>query len=152
MHERAGAAVCRLRRAIIARQIPGGALKQKHMSRRFASLVGLFAVAFLACFLIWPVVQTVRGAFFDANGTFTTEYFAEIFRNRIYLEGLQNALLLAVASTALTFLIALPLAWMGDRFDFAGKKVLSTLLLVPMIMPPFVGAIGIRKVFGQMGA
>src|SRR5215210_8232269 len=105
------------------------------MSRRFVFLVWLAAGAFLGCFLLWPVAQTVRGAFLDANGVFTTVYFAEIFRNRIYLEGLQNALLLAVASTALTFLIALPLAWMGDRFDFAGKKVLSTLLLVPMIMP-----------------
>lgn len=122
------------------------------MSRRFVISVWLVTLAFLGCFLLLPVAQTVRGAFFDANGGFTAGYFAEIFRNRLYLEGLQNALLLAVASTAATFLIALPLAWIGDRFEFPGKRLLSTLLLVPMIMPPFVGAIGIRRVLGQMGS
>jgi iron(III) transport system permease protein len=33
-----------------------------------------------------------------------------------------------------------------------GKKLFSALVLVPMILPPFVGAIGIKQIFGQMGA
>jgi len=122
------------------------------MSKRLALVTCCIAAIFFACFLIWPIAQTVRGAFFDANGAFTFVYIAEIFQNRLYLEGFENALLLALASTALTALIALPLAWIADRFDFPGRKIFSALLLVPMILPPFVGAIGIRKVFGQMGA
>lgn len=108
--------------------------------------------AFFGCFLFWPVWQTLKGAFFDANGAFTPAYASEAFRNPVYLEGLRNALAMGVASTALALIIAMPLAFLAGRFIFPGKKLFSALILVPMILPPFVGAIGIRQIFGQMGA
>src|SRR6202453_3103061 len=108
--------------------------------------------AFFGCFLFWPVWQTLKGAFFDANGAFTPSYMGEAFRNPVYLEGVRNALAMGVVSTALALLIAMPLAFLTDRFVFPGKKLFSALVLVPMILPPFVGAIGIRAIFGQMGA
>ncbi len=121
------------------------------MSKTFAWCVWLLTVAFFACFFLWPIGATLTGAFLDADGNFTFEFVAEVFRNRIYLEGLRNAFLLAVASTALTLAIALPLAFITDRFEFPGKNLLSGLLLVPMILPPFVGAIGVRQMLGQNG-
>ena len=122
------------------------------MSKPFAWIVWLLTAAFFACFFVWPIGTTVAGAFFDADRKFTFDFVAEVFRNRIYLEGLRNAFLLAVASTVATLAIALPLAFVADRFEFPGKKLLSALVLVPMILPPFVGAIGIRQMFGQYGA
>ncbi len=122
------------------------------MSKSFAWLVWLFSLAFFGCFLIWPIVTALGGAFLDADGKVTFAFVAEVFRNRIYLEGLRNSFLLAVASTVATAAIALPLAWVADRFVFPGKKLLSAVLLVPMILPPFVGAIGIRQILGQFGA
>ena len=86
------------------------------------------------------------------DGHFTFAYVREVFRNPVYVEGLRNAFLLAVTSTAAAFALAMPLAWLGDRFEFAGKQVLAALLLAPMVLPPFVGAIGIKKIFGQEGA
>lgn len=122
------------------------------MSKSFAWLVWLLTVAFFSCFFFWPIAVTVHGAFFNADGRFTFQFFAEVLRNAIYVEGLRNAFLLGVASTLLSLIIALPLAFLGDRYDFPGKKILSGLVLVPMILPPFVGAIGIRQIFGQYGA
>lgn len=122
------------------------------MSRTLSILVAAVTAALFAAFLVYPIGQTLRGAFFDANDQWTFAYVAEVFRNPIYVEGLRNAFLMGVASTAAAFFLALPLAWLGDRFDFAGKKVLAALLLTPMILPPFVGAIGIRKILGQEGA
>ncbi len=123
------------------------------MSRTLSISVYALTAAFFAAFFLYPIGQTLRGAFYGAGGgPFTFAYIAEVFLNPIYLEGLRNAFLLAVASTIASFALGLPLAWLADRFDFPGKKVFSALLLVPMILPPFVGAIGIRKIFGQEGA
>ncbi len=122
------------------------------MSKTFAWLVYALTAAFFACFFLWPLGATLGGAFFDADGKFTFEFVAEVFRNRIYLEGLGNALLLAVGSTAASLLIAVPLAFVADRYEFPGKKLLSAAILVPMILPPFVGAIGVRQMLGQYGA
>ncbi|HEV7869039.1 MAG TPA: iron ABC transporter permease [Chthoniobacteraceae bacterium] len=122
------------------------------MSKSFAWVVYALTGAFFACFFIWPIATTVGGAFFDADRRFTFDFVAEVFRNRIYVEGLRNAFLLALGSTLVTIAIALPLAFVSDRYDFPGKKLLSGLLLVPLILPPFVGAIGIRQLLGQHGA
>lgn len=122
------------------------------MSRTFAWLAALLTAAFFGCFLVWPVIQTLRGAFVNADGAITLDFVGEVFRNRIYLEGLANSLMVAIASTTLSLAISLPLAWISDRFIFPGKKILSALILVPMILPPFVGVIGIRQILGTMGA
>jgi iron(III) transport system permease protein len=122
------------------------------MSKSLAAFVYALTIAFLAAFLVWPMAQTLSGAFFDADGKFTAAYVAEVFRNQIYIDGLRNAFLLALASTAATTAIALPLACVASRFEFPAKKALSALLLVPMILPPFVGAIGIRQILGNYGA
>ncbi len=122
------------------------------MSKSIAWLIFAGTAIFFGCFFLWPLCQTLDGAFRDADGHVTFAFIAEVFRNRIYTEGLWNAFLLAVASTFFTALVALPLAWVADRVDFPGKKLLTALLLVPMILPPFVGAIGIRQILGQYGA
>jgi iron(III) transport system permease protein len=43
------------------------------------------------------------------------------------------------------------LAWIANRFKFPFKGGLTALLLVPMILPPFVGAIGFQQIFGPYG-
>lgn len=122
------------------------------MSRPLSLFVAALTAAFFAAFFIYPIAQTLRGAFFDAGNSFTLRYAIEVFRNPVYVEGLRNAFLLGIGSTAGAFALAMPLAWLGDRFEFAGKKVLTACLLAPMMLPPFVGAIGIRKILGQEGA
>jgi iron(III) transport system permease protein len=122
------------------------------VSKTAANIVLWAAVAFLGVFLVWPVFESVTGAFLDPAGRPTLAYLAEVFRNPIYLEGLWNAVLMGLGSTAIALIIALPLAWVGDRYDFPCKGWLTALTLAPMVLPPFVGAIGIMAVFGQMGA
>jgi len=122
------------------------------VSKSASRLVLLLTALFLGVFLVWPVFESVLGAFIDPNGRFSSAYLTEVFRNPIYLEGLWNALLMGVGSTLIALVISLPLAWVGDRYDFPGKPLLSALVLAPMVLPPFVGAIGMIAVFGQMGA
>jgi iron(III) transport system permease protein len=122
------------------------------MSRGLSIFVYALTAAFFAVFFIYPIWQTLEGAFLDPKDRLTFAYVAEVFRNPIYVEGLRNAFLLAVASTLLSLAMAMPLAWIADRFEFIGKKIFSALLLAPMILPPFVGAIGVKKILGQEGA
>ncbi len=112
----------------------------------------IVVLGFFGLFFVLPIAVAVRGAFLDQTGGFTLDYLWEVFRNPIYLEGFTNALKLAVGSTLLAFAIAAPLAWVSERFEFPMKRSLSALLLLPMMLPPFVGAIGFRQIFGQEGA
>lgn len=123
------------------------------MSRRLFTYAALALIAlFFGAFFFFPIYQVLRGGFVDREGRFTLVYLLEVFRNRLYLEGLWNSLRLAVCATSASLLIAVPLAWLADRFDFFGKRWLTGALLLPMILPPFVGALGMEAIFGQMGA
>ncbi len=122
------------------------------MSRWLASLVFLGTLAFLGAFLVWPVVQVVQGGFVDEGGHFTLGHLGAVLANPLYREGLLNSFLLACATTVLAFALGLPLAYCADRYRFPGKAVLTALILVPVVLPPFVGAIGLRQIFGQYGA
>lgn len=122
------------------------------MSHSFARLVFVATALFFAAFFIWPVVQILKGGFIDADGAITFSYLRALLADPTYVGGLRNSFLLACAATLLAALIALPLAVVSDRFVFPAKNLLGSLVLVPMILPPFVGAIGIKQIFGQYGA
>jgi len=122
------------------------------MSTSFARIVFVVTLLFFAAFFFWPILQILRGGFVDADGRVTFAYLRELLGDPIYLGGLANSFLLAVTTTSFALLIALPLAFVSDRFLFPGKGLLGSLILVPMILPPFVGAIGIKQMLGQYGA
>ncbi len=122
------------------------------MSQNFARLVFAFTLLFFGAFFLWPILQILKGGFIDADGALTFAYLASLLSDPLYLGGLANSFLLAATTTLFALLIALPLAFTTDRFIFPAKGLLGSLILVPMILPPFVGAIGIKQILGQYGA
>src|SRR5437867_7900722 len=93
----------------------------------------------------------LKGAFF-AGGQFSLKYFLLLLESPLERECIFNSFAIAVLTTALTTLVSLPVAHGMTRFNFHGKGWLSGLLLVPMIMPPFVGAIGLSQLLARFGS
>lgn len=122
------------------------------MSRPFALLFAGLMAAFFGCFFLWPIWTTVRLAFEGPDHRFSLDYVAEVFWNPLYREGLINSFGIALTTTMGCLLLALPLALLFARYEFLGKSILNSLILIPMVLPPFVGAIGIKAVLGQSGA
>ena len=106
---------------------------------------------FFAVLLIWPIVQIVRTGFTSQNGRFTLTYVLLIFQDPVLVRGLLNAATVAILVTVLSLILALPLSILSVRFEFPGRSLLNGLLLVPLVLPPFVGAIGMRIVLGRYG-
>ena len=106
---------------------------------------------FAALFLFYPLGYAFKAAFWP-NGRFTLEFFRLLFSSPFQLECLRNSILLGIIVTALTTIITLPVAHWFTRYSFPGKAILSGLLLVPMVLPPFVGAIGVKQVFARFGS
>jgi len=126
------------------------------MNRRTAIFISAITSLLLAVFFLFPAWMVLQQAFeghrTDGSAFFTLEFLGMVLRNPIYQEGLSNALLLGVASTLASLIIAMPLALVGQRFEFPGKSVLGVLVLAPLILPPFVGAVGIKQILGCNGA
>jgi iron(III) transport system permease protein len=108
-------------------------------------------IAILFFFLVYPVAVIIGKAFHSDNG-FTLEYFKLLFSNDLQMAAIWNSLLIGGATVVICAIISFPLAAITTKYEFRGKAILSGLLLVPMVMPPFVGAIGFQRFFARMGA
>lgn len=123
------------------------------MSRRTAWILCAAVGLLLAVGFLYPACCVLREAFVDPrDGGFTFGYVGAVLRDPLYRDGLANALLLGLASTVVAGLLALPLALLNHRYSFPGRGFLALALLVPMILPPFVGAIGIKCILGTEGS
>ncbi len=108
--------------------------------------------AFLLLLLIVPVGAVFITAFRDGDGSFTLGHFATFFSTGLMRESFGNSLYVAVVSVILASLIAVPLAYITVRFQFRGALLIQTLGVLPLIMPPFVGAVAMQLIFGRSGS
>ena len=117
-----------------------------------AWLAGALVLGFLLLFLILPVGRVFYTAFVDADGSLTLSHFSAFFGQGLMKESFFNSLYVATVSTVFAALIAVPLAYFTVRFQFRGALVIQTLGVLPLIMPPFVGAAAMQLIFGRSGS
>ena len=114
--------------------------------------VAAVIAAFLLVFLIIPVVTVVYVAFADGAGGVTLSHFGSFFSLSLMRESFWNSIYVGVWSVAIATLIAVPLAYFTVRFEFRGALLIQTLGILPLIMPPFVGAVAMQLIFGRSGS
>lgn len=117
-----------------------------------AWMAGALVLAFLLLFLILPVGQVFVTAFVDADGSLTFGHFSAFFDQGLMRESFFNSLYVATLSTLFAAMIAVPLAYFTVRFQFRGALLIQTLGVLPLIMPPFVGAAAMQLIFGRSGS
>jgi len=115
-------------------------------------MVALLVFGFLLLFLAVPVGTVFYSAFVNADGSFTMGHFGAFFNQPLMQEAFFNSLYVAGWSALLASLIAVPLAYFTVRFDFRGALIIQTLGVLPLIMPPFVGAVAMQLIFGRSGS
>jgi iron(III) transport system permease protein len=114
-------------------------------------VAALLVAAFLLAFLIVPVGRVFVVAFQAPDGSFTLVHFADFFRTSIFIESFWNSLYVASMSVVVASVIAVPLAVLLARYRFPGTALIATLGVLPLVMPPFVGAVAMQLVFGRNG-
>ena len=117
-----------------------------------AAVVGILIAIFLMAFLILPVAQVIYVAFLDARtGAITLQNFQDFFNTTLFRQSFANSFYVSAVSVVVATIIALPLAYITTRFNFAGSALIQSLGFVPLIMPPFVGAVAMSLIFGRNG-
>ena len=111
----------------------------------------MLLLAVLGAVLLAPIWAVVRTGFEDDAGQFTLDAFRWVLDDELYREGLWNSVALAAYTTLLCLAISIPLALLAEKFNFAGKRGWLAAIQVPMILPPFVGAIGMKGLLSRNG-
>jgi iron(III) transport system permease protein len=118
---------------------------------QWAAMAGI--TAFLAAFLIIPVLLVFVTAFKDpGTGALTLQNFGDVFGNDLMRRSFWNSLYVSAMSVVWASVFALPLAYFTTRFEFRGAGIIQTLGVIPLIMPPFAGAVAMQLLFGRNGS
>lgn len=136
------------RQAGLADRLPGWLIPHLSGLHIAALLIALLLVGLL----LVPVAQVMIVAFQDpATGAATLQNFVDFFRTSLFRESFWNSFYVSAMSVVVATAIALPLAYITTRFTFSGSILIQSLGFIPLIMPPFVGAVAMQLIFGRNG-
>jgi molybdate transport system permease protein len=75
----------------------------------------------------------------------------ELLTDPVVLQALRLSLTTSLAALVLSTVLGVPLALLFARFDFPGKPFVRALAVLPMVLPPVVGGVGLLAAFGRRG-
>ncbi|MCS0636554.1 iron ABC transporter permease [Streptomyces sp. LP05-1] len=107
-------------------------------------------VVFFALFFGRPVAAIVGRGFHD-GGSWRPGRLAEVLGRPEIRDVLWFTTWQALASTALTLLLALPGAYVLARFDFPGRRLLRAVVTVPFVLPTVVVGTAFLALVGRGG-
>lgn len=118
----------------------------------FWSLVTIATLVILFTLLILPIFSVFLVSFFDGKtGELTLNNYIRLFTKNYYIAGFKNTLFVGVLGTIGACLIGVPLAFFTARFHIRGKALISTLAILVLVAPPFIGAYAWIMMFGSNG-
>ncbi|MEZ5330557.1 MAG: iron ABC transporter permease [Thermoanaerobaculia bacterium] len=108
----------------------------------------------LAALLTWivgyPLLVTLLEAF-GLPGAPTLEPVRAFAARPDEWLALWRSVWISLGSVVLAALVGVPLGFLFERSDFPGRRVLGTLVILPVALPPLVGVIAFLFLYGESG-
>lgn len=110
---------------------------------------GLLLTLLLAWIVCYPLLLTLA----EACGApdWTLRHFAEFVRRPDEWHALWGSLWISLATVVLSTVVGVPLAFLFETAEFPGRRVLGTLIALPVVLPPLVGVIAFLFLYGESG-
>lgn len=107
------------------------------------------AIIYIGVFAFYPSFEAIYLSFLDNAGHFTLNNYKELFYFNIY-ETILNTIIVTVGALLIQLFLGLGIASILTR-EFRGKKVFSTLAIIPMGVATIVAAIAFSFIFQTTG-
>lgn len=106
----------------------------------------------LLAYVIYPFYQTFLQSVVGEDG-FTFENYKHFFSltSKANIEALWTSVYISIISVVTCAIVGVTMAFLLERYDFPGRKILSILILVPMALPPLVGVLSFSFLYGESG-
>ncbi len=123
------------------------------MRERADVWTGVTWVAFglLAVLLILPLGRLLWASILDKDGGLTLVHYRDFLAYPYYSRTVGHSFLVSGLVTLAALVVAVPVAFILARVHLPGKAVISTLAILPLVSPPFIGAYSWILLFGRAG-
>lgn len=108
----------------------------------------LFLVLF--AYVVYPFYQTFIQSFAGDEAFLHYKKFFDI-ASPANLEALWTSIYISSISVICCALVGVTMAFLLERYNFPGRRILSVLVLVPMALPPLVGVLSFSFLYGDSG-
>jgi iron(III) transport system permease protein len=116
------------------------------------TVVIVLALAIIGVLLIYPLYNIFLASFVDnETAEFTTANYAQILGRNYYRTALYNSILVGFGGMVGAVLLGVPLAFFTTRFAIKGKAFITTLAILALVSPPFIGAYAWITMLGSNG-
>jgi iron(III) transport system permease protein len=107
----------------------------------------------LLAYVIYPFYQTFLQSISGVDNTFSLENYKKFFsiESKANLEALWTSVYISIISVITCAIVGVSMAFLLERYDFPGRKILSVLVLVPMALPPLIGVLSFWFLYGESG-
>jgi iron(III) transport system permease protein len=114
--------------------------------RKLVNVNGWTIAAFIIIILLFlPNLAIVSGLFTPSNENW------EHIKEFVLYKYLQTSLILVISTALLTMAIGLSLAWLIARYSFPLRNFLKWALILPLSIPPFIGAYTYHGILNYTG-
>ena len=103
----------------------------------------LVPAAVAVAFVTLPFVALLQRAPWSSLG--------ELLGRDVVVDALRLSVTTALAATAVSVVLGVPLAWVLARVAFPGRAVVRALVALPMVLPPVVGGVALLFALGRRG-
>lgn len=106
---------------------------------------------FLALFVLYPLWRLFVDAVTTEEGVYTLGFVRDFATDSFYRRALVNSLIISTGTVIGCIVIGFLAAFLLVRYEFPGRDLFSYLVILPIIMPPLVGIMGLVFILGRAG-
>lgn len=125
--------------------------KKATQSKYFVYVLISPLVLVLLAYVIFPMYKTFSQSVVNQEGSLSLANYLHFFTSEANLESLYNSIFISIVSVITCAIVGVGMAFLLNRYEFPGRKILSILVLVPMALPPLIGAISFSFLYGSSG-
>lgn len=105
-------------------------------------LTGILLIIFLFFFVLAPILSVFSQSFLSSTSDFTFLNYQNMFHEKETLEAIGNSLLLGLAVTGISVLIAIPEAYILAKTRLRKLWWLDIVMMIPFMVPPYINSMG----------
>ena len=129
---------------------PGASEQRDRLVEGSLRFVPVLLALLLAWLVGYPLLLTLAESFHGPAG-WTGRFFLQFFARPDEWLALWRSLWISLASVVLAAAVGVPLAFIFERADFPGRRVLGAVAALPVALPPLVGVIAFLFLYGESG-